>query len=184
MGGLFLDEDTYDVVGSAMGAIARDKIILPAKSSINNGDLVLGMASNGCHSNGFSLIRKIIENVGLQYHEIAPWAAMDTVGKSLLTPTRIYVKPVLKIVHKELIKGMAHITGGGLLENVPRILPNDLAAELDVKAWEVPKVMQWLKKHGNISDEVSGTYAISTILLFGTSAFPLFQNLSTLGVSL
>ncbi|KAG9616268.1 phosphoribosylformylglycinamidine cyclo-ligase-like protein, partial [Aureobasidium melanogenum] len=111
---------------------------------------LLGLASDGVHSNGFSLVRKVVERQGLSYHDKAPWAPNTTVGASLLTPTRIYVKPLLKAVEKDLLKGMAHITGGGLYDNIPRMLPKTLAAEVDVSAWSVPPVLKWLKEAGNV----------------------------------
>lgn len=119
---------------------------------MKEGDILLGLASSGCHSNGFSLIRKIIERANLQYTDRSPWNADQTVGESLLTPTRIYVKPLLPLVSENLVKGMAHITGGGLLENIPRALPPALAAEVDASLWQVPAVLRWLKKAGQVDD--------------------------------
>ena len=153
MPGLFIDATEYDIVGATTGAIARGKKILPDKEAMVVGDVLLGLASNGCHSNGFSLIRKVVERSGLSYHDWAPWSANDeTVGQSLLAPTRIYVKPLLRVVRKDLVKGMAHITGGGLIENVPRMLPRQLAAEFDAEKWPVPKVLRWLKDQGSIEN--------------------------------
>ena len=115
------------------------------------GDLLLGLPSNGIHSNGFSLVRKVIETAGLSYKDQAPWQENITVGEALLKPTRIYVKPLLAAVEKDLLLGMAHITGGGLEENIPRMLPKHLAAEVDVATWHVPEVFRWLKQAGKIS---------------------------------
>jgi len=150
MPGLFaIDGGIYDVSGTAIGAVAKGKRILPDKQAMRVGDVLLGLSSSGCHSNGFSLIRKIVqERAALSMTDPAPWSDGESVGESLLTPTRIYVKPVLRAVQKDLIKGMAHITGGGLLENVPRMLPKHLAASLDAARWEVPKVLRWLKVAG------------------------------------
>ena len=150
--GEFIVSDRYDIVGACTGAIARDKRLLPDKSAMKEGDVLLGLASNGCHSNGFSLIRKIVEKVHLKYTDWAPWDREQPLGQSLLTPTRIYVKPLLKLVERDLVKGMAHITGGGLLENVPRMLPSSLAAVLNADLWECPNVLKWLKKTGEIND--------------------------------
>ncbi|KAL8647896.1 MAG: hypothetical protein Q9210_005294, partial [Variospora velana] len=122
-------EGEYDLIGSATGAIGYGMASLPRKSDMREGDVVLGLASSGCHSNGFSLVQKMVEKSGLEYTDPAPWAAKLTIGAALLTPTRIYVKPLLAAIEK--VKGAAHITGGGLLENVPRCLPRNLAAELD-----------------------------------------------------
>ncbi len=154
MQGLLLNEKAYDIVGTTMGAIEMGKKILPDKASMQAGDVLLGMASNGTHSNGYSLIRLIVKQAGLTYWDRAPWGNGESVGESLLTPTRIYVKPLLQAVRKDLIKGMSHITGGGLIENVPRMLPKHLAAEMDAETWPVPKVLKWLKNKGRIEDRV------------------------------
>ncbi|KAH0373077.1 phosphoribosylformylglycinamidine cyclo-ligase-like protein, partial [Aureobasidium melanogenum] len=140
----------FDAGGCATGALRRGRTILPDVASMVEGDILLGLASDGVHSNGFSLVRKVVERQGLSYHDKAPWAPNTTVGASLLTPTRIYVKPLLKAVEKDLLKGMAHITGGGLYDNIPRMLPKTLAAEVDVSAWSVPPVLKWLKEAGNV----------------------------------
>ncbi|KAF2186567.1 phosphoribosylformylglycinamidine cyclo-ligase-like protein [Zopfia rhizophila CBS 207.26] len=152
MPGLY-KEGEYDAGGAAIGAIEKGATVLPDKQAMVEGDVLLALASNGAHSNGFSLIRKIIESKGLKFHDTAPWSTSETVGASLLAPTRIYVKPLLAAARKGLIKGMAHITGGGLLENIPRMLPDSLAAELDAKAWPVPDVFKWLKEAGRIEDK-------------------------------
>jgi len=140
----------FDAGGCATGALKRGRTILPDMASMVEGDILLGLASDGVHSNGFSLVRKVVERKGLSYHDKAPWAPNTTVGGSLLTPTRIYVKSLLKAVEKDLLKGMAHITGGGLYDNIPRMLPKTLAAEVDVAAWTVPPVLKWLKEAGNV----------------------------------
>lgn len=140
----------YDAAGTATGAIQHDQKLLPDKDAMVAGDVLLGLASSGLHSNGFSLVRKILENEKLTFHDQAPWDKDTTIGLSLLTPTRIYVKTCLKLARKGLVKGMAHITGGGLVENVPRMLPDTLAAEIDVSSWEVPAVFKWLRKAGNV----------------------------------
>ena len=166
MGGLFpKDGGIYDINGTACGAIAKGKQLLPHKAAMRPGDVLLGLASSGCHSNGFSLIRKIVqERAGLSYNDVSPWSAEETIGESLLTPTRIYVKSVLAATEKDLIKGMAHITGGGLTDNVPRMLPKHLAAVLDAATWKVPEVLKWLKKTGNMTEVgVSGRSIAATI---------------------
>lgn len=141
----------FDAGGCATGAIKRGQKVLPDKEAMQEGDVLLGLPSNGVHSNGFSLVRKILEKKGLDFKDKAPWAPSTTVGKSLLTPTRIYVKPLLAAVQKDLLLGMAHITGGGLEDNIPRMLPKHLAADVDASAWSVPDVLMWLKKAGNVS---------------------------------
>jgi homoserine kinase len=151
MPGIYQDGE-YDAGGCAVGAIRRGVTILPDTVAMVEGDILLGLASSGVHSNGFSLVRKIIEKKGLSFRDAAPWSTGETIGASLLTPTRIYVKPLLAATRKGLIKGMAHITGGGLVENIPRMLPDTLAAELDAKAWPVPEVFKWLKEAGRLED--------------------------------
>lgn len=142
--------DEYDAAGTATGVVQHDQKLLPDKHTMVDGDVLLGLASSGIHSNGFSLVRKILDKKKLTYQDQAPWAKGITIGESLLTPTRIYVKPCLGLVRKGLVKGMAHITGGGLIENVPRMLPDSLTAQIDVSTWEVPEVFQWLKTAGNV----------------------------------
>jgi phosphoribosylamine--glycine ligase/phosphoribosylformylglycinamidine cyclo-ligase len=121
-------KDDYDAAGAAIGTMLGENR-LPRKDLMEEGDVLIGLASNGVHSNGFSLVRKIVAREGLEYHDPAPWDKTNSAGLSLLTPTRIYVRPLLKIINKKLIKGLAHITGGGLSENVPRMLPSHLSAE-------------------------------------------------------
>ena len=153
MPGMFASDGGYDAVGATVGAVKHGRRLLPDKSAMKAGDVLLGLVSNGCHSNGFSLVRKIIEHAGLGFQDQAPWAEGTTVGDSLLTPTRIYVKTLLKVIERDLLKGLSHITGGGLVENIPRMLPKHLAAEIDAAAWELPPVMKWLKKAGSLGDE-------------------------------
>lgn len=118
------------------------------------GDVLIGLASSGVHSNGYSLVRKIVEREGLAYSDPAPWDAERTVGQALLEPTRVYVKSLLKALSnpESAIKGMAHITGGGLTENIPRMLPKHLSARVDVGSWTVPKVLKWLKEKGGLEN--------------------------------
>ena len=142
----------FDAAGAATGAIKNGRKILPDKESMQAGDILLGLPSNGVHSNGFSLVRKIIEKGGLTFTDPAPWDSSKSVGASLLTPTRIYVKPLMAAVEQDLLLGMSHITGGGLEDNIPRMLPKHLAAELEVSPWPVPEVLRWLKKAGNVSN--------------------------------
>ncbi|KAF2721293.1 phosphoribosylformylglycinamidine cycl [Polychaeton citri CBS 116435] len=141
----------FDAAGAATGVVARGKSVLPDTASMQEGDVLLGLASSGVHSNGFSLVRRVIEHAGLKFHDPAPWDQSALIGTSLLTPTRIYVRPLLAAVKQGLLLGMAHITGGGLEDNIPRMLPKHLAAEVDCKAWPVPEVFKWLKKAGRIS---------------------------------
>lgn len=138
----------YDLAGFAVGAVERDKIL--PQQGIKAGDVVLGLASSGVHSNGFSLVRKVVTQQGLNYHSPAPFDTAKTLGEALLEPTRIYVKPALKAVRTGHVKAMAHITGGGLLENIPRVLPDGMGVWLSVPGWQVLPVFTWLAKAGNI----------------------------------
>ena len=149
MPGMYQDDD-YDAAGCAVGAMKKEHR-LPRTSDMAEGDVLIGLASNGVHSNGFSLVRRIVARENLSYHDQAPWDKSTTIGLSLLTPTKIYVRPLLKVIQKKLILGLSHITGGGLTENVPRMLPSHLAAEIDVAAWELPAVFKWLKQAGNVT---------------------------------
>ncbi|KAM3547653.1 hypothetical protein ARSEF4850_009888 [Beauveria asiatica] len=149
MPGMYQGED-YDAAGCAVGAVTDDAR-LPKQVDMMDGDILLGLGSNGVHSNGFSLVRRIVQSAGLSYTDVAPWDQGQSVGESLLTPTRIYVKTLLPILKD--IKGLAHITGGGLSENVPRMLPESLTAEINFGSWQMPAVFQWLKAAGNVTPE-------------------------------
>lgn len=146
MPGMYPDGE-YDLAGFAVGAVEKSKII--DGSTIAEGDVVLGLASSGIHSNGFSLVRKIIERANPDLN--APFDGR-TLADALIAPTRIYVKPLLALMAKLTVKGMAHITGGGLVENIPRVLREGLTAELDQSAWTLPPLFQWLQEHGGVAD--------------------------------
>lgn len=145
-------EGHYDTNGTAVGAVRKDKI-LPKLSEMKADDVLIGLKSDGVHSNGFSLVRHIISKSGLDYSSPAPWAAGKSIGEELLVPTRIYVKPLLPAIKKDLLLGMAHITGGGLVENIPRALPKDLQAQVDLSSWEVPAIFKWFGQQGNVPYE-------------------------------
>jgi phosphoribosylformylglycinamidine cyclo-ligase len=151
MPGMYPDGE-YDLAGFAVGVVEKSKII--DGSTIQPGDVVLGLASSGAHSNGYSLVRKIIERSRPDLN--APFDEVDGKARSLadvvMMPTRIYVRQVLATMQKVTIKGMAHITGGGLLENVPRVLPENTVAELDKAAWPRPKLFDWLQAEGNVAE--------------------------------
>jgi len=138
----------YDLAGFAVGVVEKSGIISGA--NISAGDTVIGLASNGAHSNGYSLVRKIISTRNVDLGQ-----SLD--GKRLadliMAPTRIYVKPLLGLMKSITVKGMAHITGGGLLENVPRVLPENMVAQLDGKAWHTPVLFDWLREMGNIAPQ-------------------------------
>ena len=139
----------YDLAGFAVGVVEKSKAI-DGKASIAPGDVVLGLASSGAHSNGYSLVRKIIERS--QPDMNAKFDGERTLADVVMAPTRIYVKQVLATMEKVTIKGMAHITGGGLLENVPRVLPENTVAELEKAAWPRPKLFDWMQAEGNVAE--------------------------------
>lgn len=146
------DEGHYDTNGTAVGAVSRHDI-LPKTSEMAAGNILIGLRSDGLHSNGFSLVRHIIDKAGLDYHLPAPWAAGKSIGEEVLIPTRIYVKQLLPALQKKLLLGMAHITGGGLVENIPRALPKHLLAHVDMSTWEVPAIFRWFGKQGGVPYE-------------------------------
>jgi len=148
MPGLYKAGD-YDLAGFAVGAVERAGLL--PRADIAAGDVLLGLASSGVHSNGFSLVRKIIELAGADFAAPAPFAPGLSLGRALLEPTRIYVKPLLAAIRKtSAIKAMAHITGGGFIDNIPRVLPDGLAASVDLDAVRVPPVFAWLARNGGV----------------------------------
>lgn len=157
MPGLYADGD-YDLAGFTVGAAERDQIV--TGDSICEGDVILGLASNGIHSNGFSLVRHLIKTTqGYDYDSVVPFEDNLTIGELALMPTRIYVKSVLEALNIKnaegtpAIKGMAHITGGGIFENVPRVLPEDCMARIDVSTWELPAIFRWLSEIGGVGND-------------------------------
>ena len=141
------DPNEYDLAGFAVGLVDKARII--NGQGIKAGDTVIGLASSGAHSNGYTLVRKVIAVSSTDLFEDFEGR---TLGEALLEPTRIYVKPVLATLAKVEVKGMAHITGGGLTENIPRVLPETVAARLDSSRWPVPSIFNWLQKNGNIDE--------------------------------
>ena len=141
------DHDEYDLAGFTVGVVDRPQLI--DGSRIEAGHVVLGLASSGPHSNGYSLIRKVLEQSGDD-----PSMPMGdvTLGEALLAPTRIYVKTILSLLESHTIDGLAHITGGGISENIVRVLPEELGLEIDLSAWELPGVFRWLQDRGNIEE--------------------------------
>ncbi|MGU3455257.1 phosphoribosylformylglycinamidine cyclo-ligase [Brevundimonas sp. M1A4_2e] len=150
MPGMYSGGD-YDLAGFSVGAVERGKV-LPYLDQQKAGDVIIGLASSGPHSNGYSLIRKVVEKSGLAWGDDAPFAKDLSLAQALMEPTRIYVKPVLPLMKADLIKGAAHITGGGLIENPPRCIADGLEASFDWDAWPMPDVFQWLAETGGISD--------------------------------
>lgn len=148
MPGLYAGGD-YDLAGFSIGAVERDAV-LPRASAV--GDVMLGLASSGPHSNGYSLIRKIVAQSGLAWDAPSPFGG-GTVAEALITPTRIYVKSCLAAMRASAgVRSFAHITGGGLTENIPRVLADDLAAQIDLSAWQRPAVFDWIAKEGGVEE--------------------------------
>jgi len=176
------DPNEYDLAGFAVGLVEKSKII--DGSTIVPGDAVIGLASSGPHSNGYSLVRRVVAVSGADL-----WEKFDdkrTLGEALLEPTRIYVKPVLKLMEQVPLKGMAHITGGGLLENIPRVLPESACARLERSRWPSLPIFEWLQKNGRIEDrEMARTFnwGIGMVLVVSReSAQQAVALLGTMGV--
>ncbi len=144
MPGMYADGD-YDLAGFCVGIVEKQKII--DGSQVKAGDKLIALASSGPHSNGYSLIRKIIEKSGLTLDTIVNG---KTLGETLLTPTRIYVKSLLTLLNSVPVHAMAHITGGGITENLPRVLPDNLSARIDLSSWQLPDIFVWLQQQGNV----------------------------------
>ncbi len=153
--GLYAGRD-YDLAGFALGAVERNAVL--PRPDVAPGDRILGLASNGVHSNGFSLVRRVVERAGLGYDAPAPFRPERRLGEALLEPTRIYVKPVLRALRGGGIKALAHVTGGGLVENLPRVLPVNVAAEIDLGAVRVPPVFAWIARAGVAEAEMLRTF--------------------------
>ncbi len=145
MPGMYASGD-YDLAGFSVGAAERGTLL---PRDLTAGDVLLGLGSNGVHSNGYSLVRRLVADNQINYADPAPFGE-GTIGDALLRPTRIYVKSLLPLIRAGQIKALAHITGGGFTENIPRVLPDGLDAEVDLSTWEVPEVFGWLDRLGNI----------------------------------
>jgi phosphoribosylformylglycinamidine cyclo-ligase len=140
----------YDLAGFAIGAAERGRLL---PTDVAAGDVLLGLPSSGVHSNGFSLVRRIVEKAGLAWTDPAPFAPALSLGEALLEPTRIYVKPLLALLRGEGgIKALAHITGGGFPDNIPRVLPDGLGVQIDLAVFDVPPVFGWLAKAGGVAE--------------------------------
>lgn len=149
MPGLYAKGD-FDLAGFSVGAVERGHI-LPRTAEMVEGDVLIGVASSGVHSNGYSLVRKVVEKSGLGWDAEAPFAPGRSLGDILLTPTRLYVKSALEALRVGGIKGFAHITGGGITENLPRVLPDNLDAEIGLDCWAPPPVFGWLAQTAGIA---------------------------------
>ncbi len=156
MPGVYQEQD-YDIAGFSVGAVERDDII--TGEHIKEGDVIIGLPSSGVHSNGFSLVRHLLKSAqGFEYDTVTDFSDGKTLGEILLTPTKIYVKPVLEALKIRdeaghiAVRGMSHITGGGFIENIPRVLPDTLAADIDTTSWDMPALFKWLKDIGDLSN--------------------------------
>jgi phosphoribosylformylglycinamidine cyclo-ligase len=150
MPGMYSGED-FDLAGFVVGAAERGTL-LPRHADMKPGDALIGLASSGPHSNGYSLIRRVIDHAGLSFDSPAPFAPGLTLAEALLEPTRIYVKALLPFIREGSIKGLAHITGGGITENTPRMLPDSLTFEVDYESFPRPPVFQWLQEAGGVAE--------------------------------
>ncbi len=148
MPGMYDDGD-FDLAGFAVGALERGEVL---PRGVREGDVLLGLASDGVHSNGYSLVRKLVEVSGLGWDAACPWDEGATLGEALLAPTRLYVTQVLEAIAAGGVHALAHITGGGLTENLPRVLPKGLGALVDLDAWDLPPVFKWLAETGNMNE--------------------------------
>lgn len=175
-------EDEYDVAGFAVGIAEKAKLI--TGETIQAGDALIGLASNGIHSNGYSLVRKIVlEEAQLDLQET--YGLPLPLGEELLKPTRIYVKPVLSVLQEFPIKGMAHITGGGFVENIPRMLPEGVCAEVDYGSWPVPPIFDLLQEKGKlVREEMFNIFNMGIGLVMAVDSeiiHPLLERLEQLG---
>jgi phosphoribosylformylglycinamidine cyclo-ligase len=173
MPGLYNDGD-YDLAGFSVGAVDRGRV-LPRLDDQQAGDLLIGVASSGPHSNGYSLIRRIVERSGLAWTAPAPFQAGSDLADALLTPTRIYVRSVLPQIKAGRLKGLAHITGGGLVENPPRAIREGLAPRFDWNAWSLPPVFAWLQETGGLAEhELRRTFncGLGLVLIAAPDAAP------------
>lgn len=169
MPGMYHGSD-YDLAGFAVGAVERKKVL--PRNDVKAGDVILGLASSGPHSNGYSLIRRIVAVSGLSLRDAAPWSPKQKLADALLTPTRIYVKPLLKALKASKgIKALAHITGGGFTENIPRVLPRGTVAEIDLASHRLPPVFRWLQDSGGVSEaEMLRTFNCGTGMIVVAAA--------------
>ncbi|KAL4445380.1 hypothetical protein ABPG77_011205 [Micractinium sp. CCAP 211/92] len=191
----FYSPGEYDLAGFAVGSVKKDKVI--DGSRIQAGDVILGLKSSGVHSNGFSLVRKVLEVSGHSLHDTAPWSG-EPFGLSLLTPTVIYVRDCMKMIGAADVRGLVHITGGGFPENIPRVVPKGLAARIRRSAWEVPPLFQWVQEAGKVPDaEMFRTFnmgigmvvvvprsEVDTVLGLGLGAFEIGDIVEGSGVEL
>ncbi|WP_110934189.1 phosphoribosylformylglycinamidine cyclo-ligase [Paenibacillus bouchesdurhonensis] len=173
-------EGEYDIAGFTVGVVDKSKIINGSK--IAAGDTIIGLASSGVHSNGFSLVRKLLlEQCGYSLHDSLPELDGALLGDVLLTPTKLYVKPVLALLEQVQVKGMAHITGGGFIENIPRVLPEHVGAEINYGAWPILPIFDLLQKKGDVSNrDMFTTFNMGIGLVIVVAAEEADKTLETL----
>jgi phosphoribosylformylglycinamidine cyclo-ligase len=178
MPGMYAQGD-YDLAGFCVGVVEEDEVIDGKKTAA--GDAIIAMASSGPHSNGYSLIRKIIEHANADLQQSF---GDSTLAETLLTPTRIYVKSLLKLIKSVDVHAIAHITGGGLVENIPRVLPDNTEANIDVSSWDMPEIFNWLQEKGNVEqEEMYRTFNCGIGMIVVVPSNQLEQALSTLQAS-
>lgn len=159
----------YDLAGFVVGAVERAEI-LPRMDEMRAGDVLVGIASSGPHSNGYSLIRKVVERSGLSFEDAAPFSNRETLGSALLTPTRLYSDAALPLIKTGIAKGLAHITGGGLTENTPRMCPDTLRPRIDRAAWTPSPLFDWVQDVGKIAeDEMHRTFNMGIGMVFAVA---------------
>ncbi len=159
----------YDLAGFVVGAVDRGKV-LPRMGDMAKGDVLIAIASSGPHANGYSLVRRIVAREGLFYGGPSPFSDAQTLGEALLTPTRLYSRLVLPLIRSGRVKGLAHITGGGLTENTPRMCPGSLTPKIDRASWTPPPVFQWLQEAGGVeTDEMHRTFNMGIGMILAVS---------------
>ncbi len=178
MPGMYTGED-YDLAGFCVGVVEKDELIDGSK--VSSGDCLIALAASGPHSNGYSLIRKVIEHSGADLSQTFSAEDPRSLADALLTPTRIYVKSMLKLIKTLPVHAISHITGGGLLENIPRVLPEQTAAIIDTHSWQLPAIFNWLQQQGNINTtEMYRTFNCGVGMIICVSADNVDAALATL----
>lgn len=178
----FYPDQHYDLAGFCVGAVEREDI-LPQKDLISKGDILIGLPSSGFHSNGFSLIRKVLEHCKINFSDQCSWEPQKSIAEVLLEPTKIYVNSIMPLLDKKLIKAMAHITGGGLTENLPRIIDDKYGFAINLDSWQIPDCFNWVQENGKISQqEMLKTFncGIGMVLVIAKDNVPLLKNILSL----
>ena len=178
MPGMYVSGD-FDLAGFAIGVVERGHLL--TGNNVEEGDVILGLASSGLHANGYSLVRKIVKSAGIRYDEPAPFDPDRSLGEALLEPTKIYVNSCLSVIHSCNVKALAHITGGSFDDNIPRVLPKTLRHEIDINSWPLPAVFRWLAETGKIAmNEMFRTFNCGIGMIVVVSPDHVKQVLQTL----